>query len=259
MGAFDKCADGADSRLDSLSGSYIVAGVELNFEESVLGEAMAHRYVPSAGTYTATSSVLFYVVLFVVIVAQSLHQVLANAIDFSTIFPVAAVVADGGEQRQRVNVREIARMVASGAGGGGLRAILAHGVFRGMKTHLFRDNSPLRRKMDVGVQNTLQEIPCGASDSDGMDDEAAGSSDGTCDSTMLVADVRWAFHVCVAGGEYQNVGLVVQSSSAISLTQIGKSTCAKFPTAVVNACKKAHMGSPDLLAFCTTHQFYMYI
>lgn len=130
-----------------------------------------------------------------------------------------------------------------------------------MKTRLFHGNGPLRHKMGDDVQDTLKEImiTCGANDSEGTDDDAAGSSDVTRDSVMVVADLTLAFHVCVAGGEYQNAGLRVQERSKISLTKIGKSTCAKFPTAVVNACKKAHAGSPDLLAFCTTHQFYMYI
>ena len=66
-----------------------------------------------------------------------------------------------------------------------------------MKTRLFHGNGPLRHKMGDDVQDTLQEIPCGANDSDGTDDDAAGSSDGTCDSTMLVADIAWAFHLCV--------------------------------------------------------------
>ena len=177
---------------------------------------MARRRLPHAVTHAAPKSVLLSIVLFVVVVAQSLNRAAANSINFSTLFPASAVVEDGDKRRQRVNVRALARMVAQTDP---LRAILKDGFFRGqngesgMKTRLFNTKGLLRRKMDVGVQNTLQEIPCGASDSDGTDDEAAGSSDGTCDSTMLVADVRWAFHVCVAGGEYQNVGLVVQRSS----------------------------------------------
>ncbi len=92
-----------------------------------------------------------------------------------------------------------------------------------MKTRLFHGNGPLRHKMGDDVQDTLKEImiTCGANDSEGTDDDAAGSSDVTRDSVMVVADLTLAFHVCVAGGEYQNAGLQVQERSKISLTQIG--------------------------------------
>jgi hypothetical protein len=82
VGVINKPADDAKSGLRALPGLEIAAGAKQNCHEG----AMARRRLPHVVTHAAPKSVLLSIVLFVVVVAQSLNRAAANSINFSTLF-----------------------------------------------------------------------------------------------------------------------------------------------------------------------------
>jgi hypothetical protein len=190
----------------------------------------------------------------VVLAAQDEPQV-ARSISFQRLFPAAAV--DPATGLQRVNVREVARMVS---GTTALNDILANVAFKSkkstgklsMKTRLFHHNGPLRRRIIQDSMDSFQEIPIDCADGGG-----GGGADGAC--SMVVADMNFIFQLCRLIRAYTDEGLSTISDPKIVPTSVGTATCKRIATTVVAACTRAHTtNTAEVRELCAPRQFYMY-